>query len=371
MNLLAERLANSFYGKIIQVHSQNGHTANERVPKIGTILESLFRELTTNDLQSNTKLFERMSWVFQQYQVSKHIIDISHQTRKISNDVRHNGLIPNEKDYEAAVESIAQCILFFSDVVIPQEVEAIYNHKIIITPKQTTPVPKKVTVSPPLTIRQQDLINNPSARLPIALCLDVSGSMQIDGRINELNAGVKLFFESLIADEVTRFSVEICIVTFGGTAKQLLDFSNIDRQINEFKNFQLYANGETPMGAAVELSLSLLQNRKQEYKAAGVDYYQPWLVLMTDGQPTDSIDNATIQSTKLVNDRKLSLFPIAIGDGANLVSLGKFSSARQPLKLKGLNFREFFEWLRESAKSTSQSTPGTSVILPPIGWAVV
>ena len=64
MNLLAERLANSFYGKIIQVHSQNGHTANERVPKIGTILESLFRELTTNDLQSNTKFSNNLSKLF-------------------------------------------------------------------------------------------------------------------------------------------------------------------------------------------------------------------------------------------------------------------------------------------------------------------
>jgi uncharacterized protein YegL len=87
--------------------------------------------------------------------------------------------------------------------------------------------------------------------------------------------------------------------------------------------------------------------------------------------PTDSIENASTLTAELVRKRKLSLFSVAIGDGANLTTLSKFSPLREPLKLKGLNFREFFEWLRESAKSTSQSTPGQSINLPPISWATL
>jgi len=127
----------------------------------------------------------------------------------------------------------------------------------------------------------------------------------------------------------------------------------------------------TPMGEAVELAIKILNKRKMEYKEAGVEYYQPWLVLMTDGQPTDSISNATKLTEKMVKDGTLSLFPIAIGAGANLIELGKFSSKRTPLALKGLNFREFFEWLKESCKTTSQSTPGQSIVLPPRGWEVL
>jgi uncharacterized protein YegL len=154
-----------------------------------------------------------------------------------------------------------------------------------------------------------------------------------------------------------------------------LDFANIERQVTEFQSkMPMYVQNAmdgTPMGEAVELAIKLLNERKAEYKTAGVEYYQPWLVLMTDGQPTDSITNAAILTTSMVETGKLSFFPIAIGAGANLIELGKFSPKRKPLKLKGLNFREFFEWLKESAKSTSQSTPGQTINLTPPGWASV
>ena len=37
------------------------------------------------------------------------------------------------------------------------------------------------------------------------------------------------------------------------------------------------------MGEGVDLALNLLEQRKAAYKATGVDYYQPILVLMSDG----------------------------------------------------------------------------------------
>lgn len=207
-------------------------------------------------------------------------------------------------------------------------------------------------------LRQEDLIENPTARIPVCLALDVSGSMSGDP-IRELNEGVRLFFDAIRADDVAQYAAEICIVTFGTAVTKKLDFMSIERQDVP----ALQASGATPMGEGVKLALDLLEARKGDYKRAGVDYYQPWLVIMTDGEPTDDISAEATRIRSLVIEKKLTVFPIAIGEGANLSTLSVLSPTRPPLRLKGLNFREFFLWLSQSVSRVSQSTPGESVEL--------
>ena len=213
-----------------------------------------------------------------------------------------------------------------------------------------------------LLVRLEDLVNNPTARVPVCLCLDTSGSM--DGKpIQEFNEGVRLFYEAIREDETALYSAEISIVTFGGTATCVADFANLERNPDAPI---LKANGMTPMGEAVNLGLDLLERRKDEYKDRGVDYYQPWLVLMTDGEPNgdkDELQRAIERTVKMVDDKKLTIFPIGIGSSADMDVLAKFSPKRTPLKLKGLNFREFFAWLSKSVSKTSQSMPGEDVKL--------
>ena len=214
-----------------------------------------------------------------------------------------------------------------------------------------------------LLLRNEDLVNNPTARVPVCLCLDVSGSM--DGEpINELNEGVRMFYEAIKEDEVALYAAEVCIVTFGGNGAVCLeDFAGLQIQPNPPR---LNASGMTPLGEAVNLALDRLEQRKNEYKDKGVDYYQPWLVLMTDGEPNGAVSelNRSIQRTvSLVESRKLTVFPIGIGNAADMNTLAKFSPKRSPLRLKGLRFREFFDWLSKSVSRTSQSTPGETVPL--------
>ncbi|MDE6052396.1 MAG: VWA domain-containing protein [Lachnospiraceae bacterium] len=209
----------------------------------------------------------------------------------------------------------------------------------------------------------EDLVNNPTARVPVCLCLDTSGSM--DGQpINELNEGVRLFFEAIKEDETALYSAEISIITFGGNnAECIADFASLELQPNAP---ELSASGMTPMGEAVNMALDLLERRKDEYKDRGVDYYQPWLVLMTDGEPNgdkSELSRAINRTVELVNQKKLTVFPIGIGAYADMNVLGQFSPKRPPLKLQGLKFREFFAWLSKSVSKTSQSTPGESVKL--------
>lgn len=209
-----------------------------------------------------------------------------------------------------------------------------------------------------MEIRQQDLVENPTPRVPICLVLDTSRSMTGDP-IKELNEGVRQFIDDIKADEVASLAAEVAVVTFGQNVERLLDFEKIDRQ----RVPQMTAYGRTPMGEAVDLALDLLETRKGEYARAGVDYYQPWMVIMTDGAPTDDISLAVSRTSELVNQHRLSIFPIGIGPYAVIEILQRFSPARHPIRLKDGRLSQFFEWLSKSVAQVSRSTPGDTVEL--------
>lgn len=210
-------------------------------------------------------------------------------------------------------------------------------------------------------IHNDDLVNNPATRVAICLCLDSSGSM--DGaKLNELNHGIKEFYTAVRNDRIALSSAELCIVTFGEDVRAINDFTTLDNQ----EDCQISrAWGGTPMGEGVKLALQKLEERKQKYKAAGVEYYQPWLVIMGDGEPNyDSpVDEAASETCELEAKKKLSVFSIGIGDDADMDVLSKFSKKRTALKLQGLKFSEFFEWLSASVAAISRSQPDETVKL--------
>lgn len=212
-----------------------------------------------------------------------------------------------------------------------------------------------------MTIRTEDLLLNPTNRVPIALCLDASGSMS-GHPMQELNEGVRLFFEALQADPIARASAEIAIISFSDQAQTVLDFQGLNGVTAPPE--MVCTGGSTNLGGGVNLALDLLETRKKEYQKAGVDYFQPWLVLMTDGQPTTTEHNqAGPRACKLESEGKLTIFPIGIGSGADNTTLAMFSKKKSPLKLNGMNFRQFFEWLSKSVVRVSQSRPGEKVTL--------
>lgn len=213
-----------------------------------------------------------------------------------------------------------------------------------------------------MIIDDKNLAKNPANRVPVCLALDVSSSM-IGEPIDELNKGVRMFFDAVLDDKTARDSADIAIVTFGNSAQLVLDFDDVTKQNPPV----LTASGSTPMGAAVNMALDNLIRRKSQYKESGVQYYQPWLVLMTDGAPTDDIESAVSRTCDLIMEKTLTIFPVGIGPHANLGTLERFSPKREPLRLKGLNFAEFFEWLSSSISETGKS--GDRDSHEALGWA--
>ena len=213
-----------------------------------------------------------------------------------------------------------------------------------------------------------DLTDNPERRCPVVLLLDTSGSMSGEA-IAALNDGVRLFRETLLADEVAAKRVEIAIISFG-PVKEETGFVGAESFVAPL----LQAGGDTPAGAAILAGIDLLEDRKQQIRAHGVDMYRPWIMLVTDGAPTDNWAAAAEAVHRGEKDRAFAFFTIGV-EGANMDILRRIAPPeRAPIPLKGLNFRELFLWLSGSLKAVSGSKPGTEVPLQsPVasGWASV
>src|SRR5579859_5541520 len=119
-----------------------------------------------------------------------------------------------------------------------------------------------------------EFAENPEPRCPCLLLLDTSGSMQ-GNPIQELNMGLLTFKDELLADSMAVKRVDIAVVGFGPVAI-VSDFQTADH----FQVPVIEARGDTPMGAAIERGLDLVQQRKQIYKQNGVSYYRPWVFLI-------------------------------------------------------------------------------------------
>jgi uncharacterized protein YegL len=236
------------------------------------------------------------------------------------------------------------------------------------------------------------LAENPEPRCPCVLVLDTSGSMgvvvadsghdlgytiQQDGqtyravsggvtRIDKLNEGLRAYHTDLMADPLAPQRVEVAVITFGSSVQTACPFTTA----HQFIPPTLTADGETPMGAAILQAIDAVAERKRLYKSHGLHYYRPWIFLITDGEPTDAWKPAAARVKEGEARKEFAFFSVGV-EGADFDVLGRIGT-RQPLTLKGTNFRELFVWLSQSQRSVSQSTPGQEdqVKLPsPSGWA--
>ena len=217
----------------------------------------------------------------------------------------------------------------------------------------------------PFTV--DEFVDNPDPRCPCVLLLDVSGSMRGEP-LRQLNEGLRVFKDELSADSLAARRVEIAVVTFGPVTV-VTDFVTAD----QYQPTDLVAQGDTPMGAAIERGLDLIEARKQQYKSSGVQYYRPWIFLITDGGPTDYWQNAASRIKAKEAEKGLSFFAVGV-EGARFEILSQIS-VRAPLKLKELRFRDLFVWLSSSLSRVSQSQVGEQVAMDnpaaPNGWASV
>jgi uncharacterized protein YegL len=209
------------------------------------------------------------------------------------------------------------------------------------------------------------------------LVLDASASMSATerggrSRIDLLNEGIAAFHAALTEDELALSRVQIAAINVGGFSKEPQMFLEWTDAI-DFQPFPMTAGYDTPLGAATMLALDAIDRQKAILREYGVPYTRPWLMILTDGAPTDSTAKWR-DACQCAKDHeaggKVQIFPIGIGS-ADLAKLSELS-ATAPRQMDGVRFRELFIWLSASLGAVSRSVAGARIDLPPTdAWSAV
>jgi uncharacterized protein YegL len=210
-----------------------------------------------------------------------------------------------------------------------------------------------------------EFADNPEPRCPCVLVLDTSGSMAGEP-VAQLNEALCQFVREVSADILAAKRLELAVVSCGGDVRVAHDFTTV----NQFVPPILMAGGDTPLGSAIERGLDLIETRKRNYRLGGVSYYRPWLIVLTDGAPTDEMS----QAARRLNEAEAAKSLVAFCFGTDTFDKSKMTKVfpRTPMMMRGARYREFFQWLSASMASVSHSRPGDRLQLqkPSDDWVI-
>ena len=218
-------------------------------------------------------------------------------------------------------------------------------------------------------------LSNRAKRLPICFCIDTSDSMSVivegfenikstgkkvftdqreyevvEGGItlmDKIHEGIKNFYDAVIDDDMACDSCESAIITFNDRATLYEEFSSVDEK--SVPDFSSLIGGNTNVTPAIRMALDLLEDQKKLYKDNKISYFQPWLVLFTDGLPTDDVSNIKRELMQLQDDDKLSVYTMALVDHPELLNALRGFSKKQPVKCTNpKEIQRFFDFLAKS-----------------------
>ena len=165
------------------------------------------------------------------------------------------------------------------------------------------------------------LSDNPEPRYPYCLIVDSGG-------IKVVNDALAQFKADISADPLASLRIEISLVSFNHTV-DYVDFCSAQ----QFEPPELTAGGGTKISRAINTALDLLSRRKQEYRANGISYYRPIVVLLTDGQAEhDSPEELAEVQERLIAEedgRRIAFFAFGIED-AGLEALSRITPPHRP-----------------------------------------
>lgn len=194
----------------------------------------------------------------------------------------------------------------------------------------------------------------------VTFLLDTSGSMGGEP-IQRLNDGLNGLVRSLQSDDNADI-IDIAVITFGGSANVTMPHTPISRIEADFN---LSASGLTPMGEGLLKAAEITNERRRLYNANGVMTFKPWIFMITDGEPTDSIESAKQELMKLQDNDKLKLWILGI-PGYDKEPLKGLTKDGLILELRDFDLKTALNWVNKSMANVSHSAPGEMPKMAPL-----
>ena len=158
-----------------------------------------------------------------------------------------------------------------------------------------------------------------SHMLPLLLLIDTSGSMYKE--ISTINEAVQLMIESLQKDSHTK-RIHLAIIVFGSGQGNVVELHMPLTPIHEVEFTPMSVGGATPMGAALDLARTILE----DVTLIPENSSKPIVILFTDGEPTDNYTQSLKQFLDSDRGSQAQRISIAFGQGANLALVSQFAS---------------------------------------------
>jgi len=204
--------------------------------------------------------------------------------------------------------------------------------------------------------------------LPIFILADVSGSMR-GMKIQAVNKAIQDMVATLRNVDDIRGVFKLCIITFGGNDEVIVQ--QLPTDIKNVEITELAAAGRTPMGAAITKLKEIIED-KEIVKSKD---FQPTIVLLSDGCPTDyegkeydSLENyLNWEPIKLFHEAprcaKCMRIAMSVDEATDLNMLRAFlNNETEPMQATNANdIAKMFKWVTMSTISRMSSTDPDNV----------
>lgn len=219
------------------------------------------------------------------------------------------------------------------------------------------------------SVSETEITDLSEPHVPCILLLDTSGSMNSENKINELNNALSDFKEQVCQDKLSAKRVDVCVIEFNSTVSVIVPFC----PILKFNPPTLTAKGATNMADGIRYALEAAQKQIHRYHSLGVECYKPYIIMITDGYPTQEMDGipeliAAREEQGRYGHLKFHAFGVKGADLDLLTRLTKRTAA-----VKDNAFGAIFNWVSKSMQIVSHSHcdenpigPPTPVVIEPI-----